>query len=215
MLGGLTVATPKVRTQTPLTILPVLLASKLVGCAAPDDKVQRYLVYLKYRTLNLNPLMVYPKVLIPPRFIFKAVQPGQPVSMPGWFDGLDKVTRQRVQYLSSCFPTADLDAVKTALEVSEADVELAREVIALRPPTPSHWQPSGATCFCPLWAAAGKLRHCLVALCIRCAATAGLQGNGAILRPGRQSAQGLYHCRMHCIRPVNVAVEVPLLYLPL
>ena len=58
--------------------------------------------------------------------------------MPGWFDGLDKATRQRVQYLSSCFPAADLDAVNTALEVSQADVELAREVSALNPTNPLH-----------------------------------------------------------------------------
>ena len=34
-----------------------------------DCKVQRYLVYLQYWTLNLRPLMVYPKVLFPPTFI--------------------------------------------------------------------------------------------------------------------------------------------------
>ena len=35
----------------------------------PDDKVWRYLVYLKYWTLNLRPLMVYPEVLFPPNFV--------------------------------------------------------------------------------------------------------------------------------------------------
>ena len=30
---------------------------------APDAKVRMHLVFLKYRTLNLMPLMVYPKVL--------------------------------------------------------------------------------------------------------------------------------------------------------
>ena len=35
----------------------------------PDDEVGRYLVYLKYWTLNLMPVMVYPKVLLPPNFI--------------------------------------------------------------------------------------------------------------------------------------------------
>ena len=39
----------------------------------PDDKVQRYLVYLKYCTLNLKPLMVYPTVQLPPNFIIKAL----------------------------------------------------------------------------------------------------------------------------------------------
>ena len=39
------------------------------GGLAPDDKVRRYLVYLKYWTLSLNPLMVYPKVLFRPYFI--------------------------------------------------------------------------------------------------------------------------------------------------
>ena len=33
----------------------------------PDDKVRRYLVYLKYWTLNLMHVMVYP-VLLPPTF---------------------------------------------------------------------------------------------------------------------------------------------------
>ena len=35
----------------------------------PDDELGRYLVYPKYRTLNLRPLMVYPKVLFPTSFI--------------------------------------------------------------------------------------------------------------------------------------------------
>ena len=34
-----------------------------------DDKVRRYLVYLKYWTLILNPPTVYPEVLFPPNFI--------------------------------------------------------------------------------------------------------------------------------------------------
>ena len=38
----------------------------------PDDYFRRYLVYLKYRTLNLMPLMVYPRVLLPPIFIILA-----------------------------------------------------------------------------------------------------------------------------------------------
>ena len=37
----------------------------------PDDKVRWYLVYLKYSTLNLKPLMVCPKVLFPLNFIIK------------------------------------------------------------------------------------------------------------------------------------------------
>ena len=31
----------------------------------PDDEVRTYLVYLKYWTLILDPLMIYPKVLSP------------------------------------------------------------------------------------------------------------------------------------------------------
>ena len=38
----------------------------------PDAKVRMYLVYLKYRTLNLMPLMVYPTVLFHPNFSIKA-----------------------------------------------------------------------------------------------------------------------------------------------
>ena len=37
----------------------------------PDAKVRMYLVYLKYWTLNLMPLMVYPKVLFHPNFTIK------------------------------------------------------------------------------------------------------------------------------------------------
>ena len=37
----------------------------------PDNEVQRYLVYLKYWTLNLRPLVVYSEVLFPPNFIIK------------------------------------------------------------------------------------------------------------------------------------------------
>ena len=40
-----------------------------VGKSSPDYKVQRYLVYLKYWTLNLTRLMVYPKLLFPSNFI--------------------------------------------------------------------------------------------------------------------------------------------------
>ena len=36
-------------------------------------KVWRYLVYLKYWTLNLRPLMVYPKVLLPLNVIIKGI----------------------------------------------------------------------------------------------------------------------------------------------
>ena len=43
-----------------------------LGCMPnPDDNIQRYLVYFKYWTLNLTPLMVYPRVLFPPSFINK------------------------------------------------------------------------------------------------------------------------------------------------
>ena len=40
--------------------------------AAPDAKVQMYLVYSKCWTLNLMPLMVYPSVLLHPNFSIKA-----------------------------------------------------------------------------------------------------------------------------------------------
>ena len=40
--------------------------------AHPDAKVRMYLVYLKCWTLNLMPLMVYPKVLFHPNFSIKA-----------------------------------------------------------------------------------------------------------------------------------------------
>ena len=42
-----------------------------------DDKIRRDLVYLQSWTLNLRPLMVSPKVLLPPNFIdegYAAVQ---------------------------------------------------------------------------------------------------------------------------------------------
>ena len=39
---------------------------------SPDDKVARYLVYLKYWILDGMPLMVYPKVLSPPNSIILA-----------------------------------------------------------------------------------------------------------------------------------------------
>ena len=36
-----------------------------------NAKVRMYLVYLQFWTLNLRPLMVYPKVLFPPKFGIK------------------------------------------------------------------------------------------------------------------------------------------------
>ena len=39
---------------------------------SPDAKVWMYLVYFKYWTLNLIPLMVYPKVIFRPMFSIKA-----------------------------------------------------------------------------------------------------------------------------------------------
>ena len=45
----------------PYTAFPSLIS--------PDDKVRRHLVYLKYWTLNINPLLVYPEVRFPPNFI--------------------------------------------------------------------------------------------------------------------------------------------------
>ena len=38
-----------------------------------DAKVRVYMVYLKYYTLNLRPLMVYPKVLFRPNFSTKLI----------------------------------------------------------------------------------------------------------------------------------------------
>ena len=49
----------------------------------PHDKVRRYLVYLKYWTLNLRPLMVYPKVLFPPNFIIQGQQEHLPCIAAG------------------------------------------------------------------------------------------------------------------------------------
>ena len=43
--------------------------------AAQMTIVQRHLVYLKYWTLNLRPLMFYPKASFPLNFIIKAMQP--------------------------------------------------------------------------------------------------------------------------------------------
>ena len=39
----------------------------------PDGKLWRDLIYLEHWTVNLNPLMVYPKVLFPPNFIILPV----------------------------------------------------------------------------------------------------------------------------------------------
>ena len=39
--------------------------------SSPDDKLQRYLGYLRYWTLNLRPLIIYPYILFPPNFIIK------------------------------------------------------------------------------------------------------------------------------------------------
>ena len=43
--------------------------SCLTSTRYPDDKIRRYLVYLKYWTLNLRSIIVYPKVLFHPNFI--------------------------------------------------------------------------------------------------------------------------------------------------
>ena len=59
--------------QQQLSVMQVSGVSGSIGQAVsvqvPDDNVRRYLVYLKYWTLNLMPLMVYPKVLSPPNSI--------------------------------------------------------------------------------------------------------------------------------------------------
>ena len=46
-------------------------ATQGLGSLAPDDEFRRFLVYLKYWTLDLRALMVYPKVQFPPGFIIK------------------------------------------------------------------------------------------------------------------------------------------------
>ena len=51
-----------------------------VRFSCPDDEVRRYLVCLKYWTLNLNPLLVYPKVLSPPNFIILVLVVGKSCS---------------------------------------------------------------------------------------------------------------------------------------
>ena len=47
--------------------------------SSPDESLE--VVYLKYWTLNLRPLMVYPKVLFPPNFIIKAMHSPPPASL--------------------------------------------------------------------------------------------------------------------------------------
>ena len=42
--------------------------------SSPDDRVQMYLVYRQYWTLNLRPLMLYPTSVLPLNSIIKAVQ---------------------------------------------------------------------------------------------------------------------------------------------
>ena len=56
----------------PLNLMPLMVYPKvlfplnsIILAQAPDDKICRYLVFLKYWTLNLMPLMIYPKVLSP------------------------------------------------------------------------------------------------------------------------------------------------------
>ena len=41
---------------------------------SPDAKVRMYLVYLKYWTLNLKPLVVYPEVLFHPNSGIKELE---------------------------------------------------------------------------------------------------------------------------------------------
>ena len=50
--------------------LAAIVASQ-VGLPTPHVKVRMYLVYLKYWTLKLMPLMVYPKALFHPNFSIK------------------------------------------------------------------------------------------------------------------------------------------------
>ena len=57
-----------VQPNVPLTLFSLFSCSRS-SRLFPDDEARRCLVYLKYWTLNLNPLMVYPNVLFPPNFI--------------------------------------------------------------------------------------------------------------------------------------------------
>ena len=52
-----------------------------VGLLPPDAKVRMFLVYLKYWTLNLIPLMVYPKVLFHPMFNIKGSSSTHPQNL--------------------------------------------------------------------------------------------------------------------------------------
>ena len=50
------------------------LAEQAGQVSSPDAEVWMYLVYLKNWTLNLMPLIVYPKVLFHPNFSIKGLQ---------------------------------------------------------------------------------------------------------------------------------------------
>ena len=64
---------------------------------SPDDKVRRYLVYLKYWALNLRPLMAYPKVLYRPNFII--LRQISATLVQGCQKGLTRRARQPVHSL--------------------------------------------------------------------------------------------------------------------
>ena len=66
------------------TFSSVFTMSPDLHTPVPDEKVQRYLVYLKYWTLTLRPLMVYTKVLFHPRFIIKDTHPLRLVRAVVW-----------------------------------------------------------------------------------------------------------------------------------
>ena len=51
---------------------PLSLPLALLMPGSPDAKVRMYVVYLKYWTLSLMHLVVYPKVLFHPNFSIKA-----------------------------------------------------------------------------------------------------------------------------------------------
>ena len=64
----------------------------------PNAKVWRYLVYLKYWTLSLRPLMIYPKVLTPPNFSIKVHFVTQPI-----FEDLARGSAVTLAHVPLCF----------------------------------------------------------------------------------------------------------------
>ena len=72
VLGGLSAIAPQVSC---CCLLQLVAPERFVTCMSPltpDAKVRMYLVYPKYWSLKLMPLMVYPRVLLHPTFSIKA-----------------------------------------------------------------------------------------------------------------------------------------------